>query len=210
MENEIWYQFIIIRDFKKYPVIASILHDFEGEHLAGYVYIDPIKGTNLDIINLFSGNENDANTNKNLVEEKIRAILPFEHFSETNFEIADQQIIQNLNLTIPDYIESYKRENLKPFREEKAYDKFRVAGFPYDIQVLLINNRNTPELIWARVENYDSENKIGISRLIVQPHQNFNLNIDDKLMFKLMEINKSLYPVGIIDNKPAKKWWKFW
>ncbi|WP_435523651.1 hypothetical protein [Chryseobacterium indoltheticum] len=110
----------------------------------------------------------------------------------------------------PYYLDVYERKDLESFRTDQDYDKFRTPGFPDDIQVLLIDNKNSPELIWVRVEDYNLDNKTGSSKLIVQPHQNFNLNKNDDLVFKLMEINNSPYPVGIIDNKPEKKWWKFW
>lgn len=205
-----WNQFIIIRNFNQYPLISSLLKGYEGENLIGYTYIDHEQGITLEILKLFTENNSEYIINKDLINDKSRAFLRFEHFSETDFQISDQETANELQIKIPDYLKVYERKDLESFRTDKDYDKFRTLGFPDDIQILLINNKNKPELIWARVEDYDRENKIGSSKLIVQPHQNFNLNKNDDLVFKLMEINNQPYPVGIIDNKPEKKWWKFW
>ncbi len=207
---QLWDQFIIIKNFKQYPMISSLLTGYEGENLIGYSYIDHEQGITLDVLNLFTENDGEYIIGKNLVEDKIRAFLRFDHFYETDFRIAGDEIVSEFNVKIPDYLKIYERKDLEYFRLDQAYDKFRTQGFPDDIQILLINNKNSPELIWARVEDYDRESKIGSSKLLVQPHQNFNLNKDDDLVFKLMEINNQHYPVGIIDNKPEKKWWKFW
>lgn len=208
--TQLWNQFIIIKNFKQYPMISSLLTGYEGENLIGYTYIDHEQGITLEILKLFTENDSKHIIGKNLVEDKTRAFLRFDNFAETDFQIAGDEIINEFNVKTPDYLEIYERKDLEYFRLDQAYDKFRTPGFPDDIQILLINNKNNPELIWARVEDYDRESKIGSSKLIVQPHQNFNLNKNDDLVFKLMEINSQQYPVGIIDNKPEKKWWKFW
>ncbi|WP_027381281.1 hypothetical protein [Chryseobacterium daeguense] len=208
--TRLWNQFIIIENFRRFPLLSTLLTGYNGENLIGYTYIDHEEGITLDILKLFTEDNGDFNISKDLEADKSRAIIRFEDFYETDFQLAEDEMVKKLGARIPAYLESYRRDDLKSFREEKDYDKFRTPGFPDDIQIFLINNKNTPELIWARVENYNPETKIGVSKLIVEPHQNFNLNIFDNLLFKLMEINGQPYPVAIIENKPEKKWWKFW
>jgi len=208
--NSIWDQFLIIKNFKQNPLLSALLQGYEGENLIGYTYIDHEQGITLEILKLFTENNEDFIATKDFVADRSRAILRFEQFSQMNFEIANTEYIKSLETEIPGYLKDYQRKDLEFFRTEKAYDKFRTPGFPDDIQILLIDNKNSPELIWARVESYNNESKTGISTLIVQPHQNFSLNKNDDLIFKLMMINNQQYPVGIIENKPKKKRWKFW
>lgn len=208
--NSIRDQFLIIKNFKQNPLLSALLQGYEGENLIGYTYIDHEQGITLEILKLFTENNEGLITTKDLVADQSRAILRFEQFSEMDFEIAGAENVKSLQTELPGYLKDYQRNDLESFRTEKAYDKFRTPGFPDDIQILLIDNKNSPELIWGRVESYDKESKTGISTLIVQPHQNFNLNKNDDLIFKLMMINDQQYPVGIIENKPKKKRWKFW
>lgn len=207
--NRIWNQFLIIKNFSQYPILSSLLTGYGGQSLVGYTYIDHEEGITLDLLKLFTENDGKFTIDKDFPADQSRAILRFEHFSEMDFEIADRHLISTLKAEVPSYIKEYDRNNLMSFRNEKVYDKFRAPGFTDDIQILLINNRNTPELIWGRVEDYDSAEQTGVSKLLVQPNQNFNLNMGDQLPFKLMDINATPYPVGIIDHKPRKKWWQF-
>lgn len=207
--NPIWNQFLIIKNFNQYPILSSLLTGYGGQSLVGYTYIDHEEGITLDLLKLFTENDGKFTIDKDFPADQSRAILRFEHFSEMDFEIADRHLTSTLKAEVPGYIKEYDRDNLMSFRNEKGYDKFRAPGFTDDIQILLINNRNTPELIWGRVEDYNSAEQTGLSKLLVQPNQNFNLSMGDQLPFKLMDINDTPYPVGIIDHKPRKKWWQF-
>jgi len=207
--NPLWNQFLVIKNFNQYPALSSLLTGYGGQSLFGYTYVDHEEGITLEILKLFTENDGEFIIDKDLPADRSRAILRFEHFSEMDFEIAEEYLINALKAEVPGYIKGYDRDDLISFRNEKAFEKFRAPGFTDDIQILLINNRNTPELIWGRVEDYNSVEKTGTSKLLVQPHQNFNLNNGDQLKFKWMDINNSLYAVAIIDHKPAKKWWQF-
>lgn len=216
--KKIWDQFIIIKNFKNYPFLSSLLQGFEGENLMGYAYIDHEEGITLDILKLFSENNGTLISGKDLIEDKTRAIVRFEHFSKTNFEIADSEIQQSLNVETPNYIKEYSRDDLAEFRKHEIYQKFSAEGFPDDITVFLIDQtgKHKTENIWVRIKYFDAEKEVGIAKLIVQPFQKLGVNKGDEILFKLVEAKgMGFQPFGFIHKTSTeevneKKWWKFW
>jgi len=95
--NSIWDQFLIIKNFKQNPLLSALLQGYEGENLIGYTYIDHEQGITLEILKLFTENNEDFIATKDFVADRSRAILRFEQFSQMNFEIANTEykIIRN-------------------------------------------------------------------------------------------------------------------
>jgi len=226
----LWNQYIIIKNFRQYPIISSLLNGYEGKNLIGYTYIDHEQGITLDISKLFTGDNGEFTITKDLIADNSRAILRFEQFSKTDFEVANTEIVQLFNLEAPDYIQQYNRDDLASFREHPIYQNFSANGFPDDISIFLIDETHQykTENIWVRVEYFDAKKQAGIAKLLVQPFQKLKVNKGDSIIFKLIEVKEGdmgLQPFGFILNKEtpetkeatkpsqekeSKKWWKFW
>jgi hypothetical protein len=223
-----WNQFFIIKNFNQYPMLSALLKGYEGESLIGYNYIDHEQGITFDIFKLFEEKEGEFIITKNLIADKSRAILRFEHFAGMYFEIANLNALESLNLEFPDYIRQHERYDLKKFREHEIYQKFAAKGFPDDISVFLSDETGKfkTENIWIRVESFDAEKETGLGTLLVQPFQKLGVNKGDSIIFNLAETqDKELQPFGFIQKRQAresektiktpqekenKKWWKFW
>ena len=111
----------------------------------------------------------------------------FLKFVTCNFEILNDNFVVKHNLIPPNYLKSYEMGKLQSFRINKVFDDYRTDGFPDDVQVLLLsqNDSKKPELIWARVEEYNETDNKGSCNLIVQPKQKFGLKINENIDFSL-------------------------
>ncbi|WP_435522978.1 hypothetical protein [Chryseobacterium indoltheticum] len=96
INTTIWNQFITIKNFNQYSKISSLLKGYEGESLIGYIYIDHEQGITLEVLKLFTEKNGEYIIGKNLIEDKSRAFLRFEHFSQTDFQIPDQETANKL------------------------------------------------------------------------------------------------------------------
>lgn len=200
-----WDQFFFIRNFNQYPVLSSLLQNYEGENLLSYSYIDHEQGITLEILNLFTEKNKEIAITKNFVADKSRIIVRFEHFAGIYFELADLEKLFSLNINLPEYIQFYLRSDLSKFRKHEIYQKFSAKGFPDDIAVLLIDETQQykTEKVWVRVEYFDAEKEEGKAKLLVQPFQKLKINKGDEIYFKLVETQNEeigFQPVGFYQS----------
>lgn len=209
-------KWIIIEDYKKYPALKNIAHDFQGEDILGYVYIDHEAGITLEIIKFLSRSNDEIIFGDGPLDKNMSLKIRYGQFIDTEFIIQEAEAIGSYRLSTPDAIKLYDRPDLKAFRNTTIIDNYRAEGYPDDIQILVITERDEikPEMLWARVIAYDSVKKIGHCQVLVKPHQNIGVHKDETIGFVITEIEGEHWILGIIEEQPAttkkKAWWKFW
>ncbi|KFF19458.1 hypothetical protein [Flavobacterium hydatis] len=215
-ENEIWGQWITINNYQNYPALVNMLADFVGDNILGFVYIDHVAGTTLEVVKLFNNVDDEIVFTDSPRDKEIRVIIRHAQFSQTLFQVIEDKFLGDYELVKPLYIESYDRDDLTEFRRDETLDPFRAEGFPDDIKILLLSKDNdtTPELVWGRIIKYNHLNKTGISQLMVQPNQDFGINKNEGLAFTMTEVEDEVWIIGIIIDKKvkieSKPWWKIW
>jgi len=218
-ENEVWGQWITIDNYRNYPALINTLADFAGDNILGFVYIDHVAGTTLEVVKLFNNVDGKIEFTDSPLEKEIRVIIRYAQFSQTHFQVIHDRFLGDFEFTKPSYIESYNRNDLTEFRNNEAFDIYRAEGFPDDVQIILFANADVddkfePELVWGRVEKYSNADKLGFYNLLVQPHQNLGINKNEKLPFKLMNVDDKIRIVSIATlietKKESKPWWKIW
>jgi len=202
------------------PALKSLLKEYSGDHLLGYVYIDHTAGITLDIIKLFEVVEDEIIFQRSPVDDNTRAICRFSEFINAGeISILSDEFVNAHNLEYPsEVLAVYAKPQLEDFRAAEAFHAFRAEGFPDDIQVLLPPiGELKPELIWARVETY--ENNVVTCQLLNEPHQNFGLHVNSTITASLAAVGDDAYVVAHIElpksttqkqSTKNKKWWQFW
>ncbi|MDI9311894.1 MAG: hypothetical protein QM535_16905 [Limnohabitans sp.] len=198
--------------------IKKGLFDFEGDNLIGYVYIDHTAGVTLDIFKLFDIVNEEIKFRESPIDKNLRVISRLNGIVKSKeIHLLSKEAILEYDLKVPEYIVKYERPNLKDFRLNEKFHKYRAEGFPDDVQILLLpSNSLNPELIWGRVENF--ENNTLEFQLLNQPHQSFGVQMNDMLKASIQNFGEEEYIVCEVDVKTDSKipeqtkkaWWKFW
>lgn len=196
--------------------LRKALSGFEGDNVFGYVYIDHNAGLTLEVVKIFTLENDKVIYQESPPDKQTRVICRLDAIiSSSETHILSAEDVNNLQLELPYSLDSYQRNDLEEFRNTEEFHPFRGEGYPDDIQVLFPPiGKLKPELIWGRVKKYEN-GKITF-QLLNEPHQNFGLNIHNTATAILQSIEDDTYIVCEItsENTPTlqvkkKKWWQF-
>ncbi|SNR15370.1 hypothetical protein [Tenacibaculum jejuense] len=198
--------------------LKNVLHDFEGDNLVGYVYIDHTAGITLDVIKIFDIKNDQLVFRESPADKGTRIISRFHGIiNSKKISVLSEESINELNLKAPEYLSVYERFDLEEFRLNNRIHKFRAEGYPDDVQILLLpNNPFQPELVWGRVEKLEKDYLT--CNILNQPNQNIGINENDLVKATVKTLNENEYIVCVIESNSEsnlyktnnRSWWKFW
>ncbi len=198
--------------------LKNVLHDFKGDNLIGYVYIDHTAGITLDVIKIFDIKNDQLVFRESPADKETRIISRFNGIiNSKEISVLSEESVDKLNLKTPEYLSVYERVDLDEFRSNNRIHKFRAEGYPDDVQILLLpNNPFQPELVWGRVEKFENDHLT--CNILNLPNQNIGINENDLVKATVKTLKGNEYIVCIIESNSEsnlyktnkKSWWKFW
>lgn len=200
VSRELWDNWVVIENYKRFPSIFRSVSDFEGEHLLGYCYIDHTVGITCDVLALFVTENSKFVVTTNLIDKKVRVLLRHETFAGEEYRVENETFMTKLGISKPDYYSIYAKNNLTDFRNSEQFDEFRANGFPDDIQIYLLpkNGSGKTEIVWGRVEDYDNQKQMGLATLLVKTYQDFGIRQNETFVFQLVKFENKFYPIGLL------------
>lgn len=176
----------------------------------GCFYIDKEYGLSLRVVgNIEKDGRNKLYLNEDLLIDN-ELVVDYEFISKFDIELLDEDVVDVLDgsnvlknkldehyKNINNFLDTRKREELDPFRNEQ---------FPDDVQVLLINKGDDPdELLWVRIEGImDVKPDVLICKLLSASYYNEDYVEGMMVGVKYFEEDESLRIVGMLKRREKK------
>ena len=199
--REVYRQFIYFRMPAYLDNVKEFVSVENMDGLLAYGYVDNEKGMMFEICASASLHEDSWDVHPLSIEHRImmdnKTVVgcPFLIMNQTelDFTIFDQRVSR--------IIEYFENDEIEQVRNIELMDGCRHEDFPDDVQVILVSETVTPELVWVRTLRIGDQRVEGM--LLNEPEGNFGVHQGDPIDFRFMQLEEDMGCVKIFDESES-------